>query len=119
MNDLLRRICIQHTRNKYGLTGMTLYVSVNIQYKLQVAEIFLAFKSKETIKGFKIPLSLRESGYQSAFLLFRTDGTSYFFPEILNFASRAILQFNWGKKGLKYAKPIKCWRVPPCALHGI
>lgn len=80
---------IQYTRNKYELGGMTPCISVNIQCNLQVAEIFLTFKSKESIKGFKIPLSLHEPGYQAEFLLFRTDGTSYFFPENSEFCKQS------------------------------
>lgn len=73
---------------------MTSYIFVNIQCKLQVAEIFLTFKSKATIKECKIPLSLHELSDQVEFLSFRADGISYFFPEIVNVSSRAILEFN-------------------------
>lgn len=94
---------------------MTSYISVNIQCKLQVAEIFLTFKSKATIKECKIPLSLHELSDQVEFLSFRADGISYFFPEIVNVSSRAILEFNWGekKKGLESTKPnTECWQFP-------
>ena len=87
---------------------MAPYISSNEQCKSQVAEIFLTFKSKEIIKRFKIPLFLHEPGNQPEFL-FRADDLPYFFPEIPNFASKAVLAFNWGeKKGLKCAGPIDC-----------
>lgn len=64
----------------YGLTGMTPCISCNEQGKSQVAEIFLTFKSKETIKRFKILSSLHEPGNQAQFFLFRADGYSIFLP---------------------------------------
>lgn len=73
---------------------MTPYISINEQCKSQGAEIFLTFKFKKSIKRFKIPLSLHELGYQAEFLLFRAERISYFFSEILNFARRAVLEFN-------------------------
>ena len=77
---------------------MTPYISSNEQCKSQVAIIFLTFKYKEVVKRFKILLSLHEPGNQAEFLLFRADDIPYFFPEILIFASKAGLAFNWEKK---------------------
>lgn len=64
----------------YGLTGMTPCISGNEQHKSQGAEIFLTFRSKETIKRFRILSSLHEPGNQAEFLLFRADEYSIFLP---------------------------------------